>query len=116
MNEEQLSDLFATGTAPEIDQAFVLQVAMLTARAQRRVRLLALVRRVVSALTWAMGIFVASRMLEAVFVPLFEGVPEFMGVPVPMVVLATLLAGLMRYVRHPVFPGSVSGASSREAI
>jgi hypothetical protein len=36
-----------------------------------------------------------SRLIEPVFARLVEGVPQFMGVPVPMVVLGVVVAGLV---------------------
>jgi hypothetical protein len=38
---------------------------------------------------------VASRLIEPVLARLVEGVPQFMGVPVPMAMLGVFVAGLV---------------------
>ena len=95
MTDKQLSELFAEGTAPERDPAFVLWVAAGIARPRRRMRLLALALRAAVMLMPFVALFVASRLIERVLAQFVEGVPQFMGVPVPMVVLGVLVTGLV---------------------
>jgi hypothetical protein len=93
MTDQQLSDLFTEGTAPELDPAFTLLVTSRIGRARLRRRLLALALRVTVLLMLFIAIFVASRLIQPVLAQLVEGWPRFMGVPVP-VVLGVLLAAL----------------------
>jgi hypothetical protein len=99
LTDKQLSELFAEGTAPERDPAFALWVAAGIGRTRFRMRLLALAPRAAVMLMLAVAIFVASRLIEPVLAPLVEGLPQFMGVPVPMVVLGVLVAGLVLRAR-----------------
>jgi len=48
----------------------------------------------------AVPIFVASRLIAPVLAHLVEGVPQFMGVPVPIVVLGVLVTGLVLRARR----------------
>jgi hypothetical protein len=50
-------------------------------------------------LTLAVAGFAASRVIEVVLALLVEGVPQFKGMPVPMVVLGALIAGLVLRAR-----------------
>ena len=102
VTDQQLSDLFAEGTAPERDHAFALQVAAAVGRTRLRRRLLALGLRVTVPLILSVPIFVASRLIAPVLAHLVEGVPQFMGVPVPIVVLGVLVVGLVQRVRLQV--------------
>jgi hypothetical protein len=95
VTDQHLSDLFTEGTAPERDPAFALQVAAAIGRARVRRRLLALGLRVTVLLVLAVPVFVASRLIAPVLAHLVEGVPQFMGVPVPTVVLGVLVTGLV---------------------
>ena len=102
MTDERLSPLFAEGTAPERDPAFMLGVAEGIGRARLRMRLLALALRVTVVLMLAVVLFVAGRLLEPMLTPVVEGLPRFMGVPVPVVLLGLIVAGLaLRGWFHP---------------
>ena len=95
MTDTQLSELFAEGTAPERDPAFAQRVAAEIGRTRLRMRFLALALRAAAMLMLFVVIFAASRLIEPVLAQLVEGVPQFMGVPVPMAVLGVLVAGLV---------------------
>jgi hypothetical protein len=99
MTDKPLSELFAEGTAPECDQAFALRVAAGIGRTRLRMRFLALALRAAAMLMFSVVVFVASRLLEPLLAQLVEGSPQFMGVPVPMVVLGVLVAGMVRRAR-----------------
>ena|SRR6186713_2530456 len=103
MTDEQLSDLFTEGTAPERDAAFALLVESSIGRARRRGRLLGLGLRVTVLLLLAIPVFVASRMLAPALAQLVEGWPRFMDVPVP-VVLGVLVVALALRTRLYLFP------------
>src|SRR5262245_1689226 len=103
MTDQQLSELFAEGTAPERDPAFALQVAAGIGRARLRTRLLALGLRATVLLMVSVPIFVASRLIAPVLAQLVEGWPRFMGVPVP-VVLGVLVAALALRPRLYLLP------------
>lgn len=92
MTDKQLSDLFADGTAPERDPAFALSVAAGIRRTRLRRRLLALAQRATVLLVLSVAMFVAIRLSKPVLAQLVEGMPQFMGVPVPLV-LAALVYG-----------------------
>ena len=96
LTDQQLSELFTEGTAPERDPAFALRVAGEIGRTRLRMRVLALALRAAAMLMLSVAIIVASRLIEPVLAPLVEGTPRFMGVPLPMVVLGgVLVAGLI---------------------
>ena len=104
MTDQPLSDLFTEGTAPERDPAFALQVATAIGRTRLRRRLLALGLRVTALLVLSFPVFVASRLIAPVLAHLVEGVPQFMGVPVPIVVLGVVLVtGLLLRARFTFF-------------
>lgn len=103
MTDKQISDLFAEGTAPERDPAFALWVEAGIGRARLRVRLLALALRATVVLMLSGAVFVASRPIKPVLVQLVDGSPQFMGVPVP-VVLGVLVAGLALCARRYLLP------------
>jgi len=90
MNDRQVSDLFAEGTAPERDPAFVLQVAAGIGRARLRTWLLAIAYRMTAVLLLSGAVFFAGRLIG----PVVTGFPQFMGVPVPLV-LGVLALGLV---------------------
>lgn len=103
MTDQQLSDLFAEGTAPERDPAFTLEVIAGIGRARLRMRLQALALRMTAMLLLAVVMFMASRLIEPMLAPLVEELPQlpqlpllprFMGVPVPGVLLGAIVAGL----------------------
>lgn len=95
MTDKQLSALFADGTSPEHDLAFVLAVAAEIGRTRLRMRFLPLALRTAAMLMVSLALVMASRLIEPVLARLVEGVPQFMGVPVPMAVLGVFVAGLV---------------------
>jgi hypothetical protein len=103
MRDQQLSDLFAEGTAPEHDPAFTLLVASEIGRARLRRRLLALALRVIVLLILSAPVYLASRQIAPVLAQLVEGWPQFMGVPVP-VVLGALVVTVVLRTRLYLFP------------
>jgi hypothetical protein len=103
MSDQQLSDLFAEGTAPEHDPAFTLLVASEIGRARLRRRLLALALRVIVLLILSAPLFVVSRQIAPMLAQLVEGWPQFMGVPVPLVLCALVVALALR-TRFFLFP------------
>jgi hypothetical protein len=100
MTDQQLSDLFAEGSAPERDPAFMLEVIAEIGRARLRTRLQALALRMTVLLLLAVALFMASRLISPVLAQLVEGLPQlpqfpqFMGVPVPGVLLGAIVAAL----------------------
>jgi hypothetical protein len=104
MNDNQLSDLFAEGTAPERDPAFALRVAAGIGRTRLRMRFQALALRATVMLMLAVGMFVAIRLSEPVLAPLVEGMPRFMGVPVPLVLGVLVAAVVLRAQLHIPLP------------
>ena len=105
-----LSELFAEGTAPEPDPAFALSVAAQIGRERLRGRLLALALPTLVVLALAGGALAAARLIEPVLVQLVAGSPQFMGVPVPLV-LGALAAGLaLGAGRYVLGPGAGIGA------
>lgn len=96
MSDTDLSDLFATGTTPERDPAFELWVADGIGRARLRSRLLSLALRAIVVLMLSGAIFAASNLIKPVLVQLVDGSPQFMGVPVPVVLGALLTALAIR--------------------
>lgn len=98
MTDKQLSELFTEGTAPEQDPAFVQRVAVGIGRTHRRMRLLALARRAAVMLMLAVAMYLAVGLIKPVLSQLVEGVPQFMGVPIPMV-LCVLVVGLVLRAR-----------------
>jgi hypothetical protein len=104
MTDEQLSGLFAEGTAPESDPAFALKVAAGIGRERFRLRLLAFAPRAAMTLAVAATALVAAGLVKFMLLPLVDGAPQFMGVPAPVVlgvVVAGLALGIGRYVFAP---------------
>ena len=99
LTDKQLSELFAEGTAPERDPDFALSVAAGIGRTRLRMRFLALALRAAVMLMLSVPIFVASRVIEPVLAQLVDWAPQFMGVPVPQVVLGVLVTGLVLRAR-----------------
>lgn len=101
MTDERLAQLFDEGTAPERDVAFARSVDAEIGRARRRVRL-ALGLRGLALLSLAGAVFMAGRTIEPALARIAENWPQFMGVPVPLV-LGALAVGLavsaLRFVR-----------------
>ena len=114
MTDRQLSDLFAEGTAPERDPDFALRVAAGIGRARFGIQVRALALRGAVVLMLSGVIFVAAGVVRPVLVQLVDGAPQFMGVPVP-VVLSALAVGLVLGARRYVFPRS-AGAGFLESI
>jgi hypothetical protein len=90
---DELSDLFAEGTAPESDPAFAARVTARIGRERLRTRLGAIALRVLAVLMLAGVAYAAAGMVRPMLGPLLEGSSQFMGVPVPLV-LGVALAGL----------------------
>lgn len=93
---EQLTGLFAEGTAPERDAAFTRRVNDRIDRARLGRCLSALAIRALVILTLAAAVFVTIRTLEPMLAPILEPVvessPHFMGVPLPLVLAAAALS------------------------
>jgi hypothetical protein len=102
MADDQLAELFANGTAPEHDAAFARRIDARIASARRGLRLRAIAARVLVILTLAATAFVTIRALEPALQQIAESSPQFMGVPLPLV-LGALAVGLAvrfrRFVR-----------------
>ena len=101
MTDQQLSDLFAEGTAPDRDPAFALLVASGIGRVRRRRQLLTLAPRVLVLLMLLVAMFAASRLIAPVLAQLVEGWPQFLGVPVPVVLGALVAALALRLRLYP---------------
>jgi hypothetical protein len=99
MADDQLAELFASGTAPERDAAFARHIDARIERARRGRRLLALTVRALVILTLAATAFVTIRTLEPVLQQIAESSPQFMGVPLPLV-LGALAVGLAVHLRR----------------
>jgi hypothetical protein len=93
MADQQMSDLFVQGTAPERDPDFARRVTAEVSRERLRMRLGALTLRAAVVLMISGAAYSAAGMIKPVLAPLFDGSPQFMGVPLPMV-LGALAAGL----------------------
>lgn len=104
MTDKTLADLFAEGTAPERDPAFALSVAAGIGRTRLRMRLLALALRATVMLMLSVAMFVAIRLSKPVLAQLVEGMPRFMGVPVPLVLGVLVAALVLRAQRHISIP------------
>lgn len=103
MSDRPLSDLFAEGTAPERDPAFALRVEAGIGRARLRIRLLELALRAIVVLTLSGALFAAVRAIKPVLGQSIEEWPQFMGVPVP-VVLGVVVVGLALRARRYLLP------------
>jgi hypothetical protein len=103
MTEERLAQLFADGTAPEHDAAFDRRVDAQIASVRRGRRFLALAVRALVVLTLAGAAFAALRTIEPTLEPTLEQIaessPQFMGVPLPLV-LGALVVGLAVHLRR----------------
>ena len=93
MTDERLTRLFTEGTAPERDTAFARRVDARIERARRGLRLLKLAIPALVILTLAAALFVTVRTLEPALAQIAENSPQFMGVPLPLV-LGALAVGL----------------------
>jgi len=102
MADEQLAGLFAEGTAPERDAAFAQCVGVRIVSERRGARDLALSVRLVVMLTLGVMAFATVRLAEPTLKQIAESSPEFMGVPVPLM-LTVFGVGLL--VRLPRFIG-----------
>jgi hypothetical protein len=101
MTDDRLGRLFSAGTAPERDAAFALRVEAEIGRARLGRRLLPVAVRVLLVLTLAGAAFVTARAIEPMLEPVAEIAPQFMGVPLPLVI-AALAAGLAVRARRLV--------------
>jgi hypothetical protein len=99
MTDDQLTGLFTHGTAPERDTAFARRVDARIASERRGARLLALAIRTLVILTLAAAVYVTIRELEPALNLIAESSPQFMGVPVPLV-LSALAVGLAIHLRR----------------
>lgn len=99
LTDQQLSELFAEGTAPERDPAFAEWVAAEIGRTRLRTRLLSIALRAAVMLMPLVAVFVASRMIGPMLAHAVEAAPQFMGVPVPMVALGVLVTGFVLRAR-----------------
>jgi hypothetical protein len=104
MTDKQLSDLFGEGTAPDRDPAFALGVAAGIDRTRLRMRLLALALRATVMLVLSVAMFAAFRLSEPVLARLLDGMPRFMGVPVPLVLGVLIAAVVLRAQLHLPLP------------
>ena len=102
MTDEQLTELFADGTAPERDAVFAQRVDARIASERRGFRLAALAVRALVILMFAAVLFVTILELEPVLQAIAQSSPHFMGVPLPLI-LVVLAIGLavhaLRFVR-----------------
>jgi hypothetical protein len=101
MADEQLTGLFAEGTAPERDAAFAQRVDARIVSVRRGARALALSVRVLVMLTLGAIAFATVRLAEPTLRQIAEISPEFMGVPVPLMLTVFglgLLARLPRFI------------------
>ncbi len=101
MTDERLAELFAEGTAPERDAAFARRVGGEIGRARLGRRLLAHAMRALVVLTLAGALFVTARTIEPMVASIGESSPQFMGVPLPLV-MGALALGLVIHVRRAV--------------
>jgi hypothetical protein len=101
MTDQQLSDLFAEGTAPESDAAFAHRVEARIGRERLAVRLGAVTFRAFVVLMLAGAAFVAAGVARPLLEQLLGGWSQFMGVPAPLV-LAVLAAGMALGARRYV--------------
>jgi hypothetical protein len=99
MTDEHLTSLFADGTAPERDAAFARRVDARIEGARRGRRLVAFTVRALVILTLAATAFVTIRALEPELQQIAESSPQFMGVPLPLV-LGALGVGLAVHYRR----------------
>jgi hypothetical protein len=97
MDDPRLADRFAEGTAPERDPTFAEGVATRIGRVRLAARL-ALVARASVVLALIAAVYVAGRAVAPAVARIAELSPEFMGVPVPLV-LGALIIGLLRRVK-----------------
>jgi hypothetical protein len=94
MTDQELSDLFAVGTAPDPDPVFTRSVTARIGRARRLGRLAPLALPATAALAASAGLFAAARLARPALAPLVEASPQLMGVPAPLVLVAAA-AGLV---------------------
>jgi hypothetical protein len=101
MSEPSISDLFAEGTAPDRDPAFEMNVAADIGRARVLDRLARFALPVTGALVLSGAVHGAAEVVRPLLAPALEGATQFMGVPLP-VVLVALAAGLALTARRYV--------------
>lgn len=102
MADDQLAELFASGTAPDRDAEFAERVDARIAGARRAARYRAHSIRALAMLALGAAAFVTLRLLEPALSWVAEISPEFMDVPAPLV-LTVLAVGLspraLRFLR-----------------
>src|SRR5688572_10466210 len=99
MTDERLAQLFAGGTAPERDAAFVRRVDARIGRARLGLRLLAFAVRALVILSLAATVFVTVRALEPALGQIAENSPLLMGVPVPLILVVLAVGFAVRALR-----------------
>jgi hypothetical protein len=99
MADEQLDKLFASGTAPERDATFARRVDARIASERRGIRLAALAVRVLVVLAFAAALFVTVRELEPVLQQIVGTSPQFMGVPLPLILVVLAVGVAVRALR-----------------
>ena len=99
MTDEQLTELFADGTAPERDAVFAQRVDARIASERRGLRLVALAVRVLAILMLAATLFVIVRELEPTLQQIVGASPQFMGVPLPLILVVLAVGFAVRSLR-----------------
>lgn len=101
MTDDQLSNLFAEGTAPERDAVFAGRVDAQIARAPKPSPLLLHTLRAALVLAIAGAVFVTLRAVGPIFEPapghVDLALPHVMGVPLPLVLGALVFGAALRF-------------------
>jgi hypothetical protein len=100
---EQLTGLFADGTAPERDAAFARRVDARIASERRGFRLAALAVRALVTLMLASALFVTVRELGPTLQQIVSASPQFMGVPLPLILIVLAIGLAVRALRFVRF-------------
>lgn len=87
MTDERLTSLFADGSAPERDTAFARGVDVRIERERRGLRLAVFAVRALMILMAAAALFVTVRVAEPELAQIAESSPQFMGVPLPLILV-----------------------------
>lgn len=109
LSGQELSDLFAQGTAPDADPAFERSVTARIGRARRIGRLAALALPATAVLVFSAAAFATATVVRPVLAPLVEGAPQFMGVPAPLVLAALAAVLALGALRHVLFRPRLAG-------
>jgi len=99
MTDPRLEELLAAGTAPERDAAFAERVEAGIDRARLVMRLV-LAGGMVLTVALAVTIYITGHAVAALLASNAEDLPEFMGVPVPLVLAALAVGLLLRAARY----------------